>query len=282
MSLISVIIPCYNRANIISVAIESVINQTFQEWELIIVDDGSTDNSKDIIFSFLTDVRIKYFYQENNGVSAARNYGVSKSNGDYVVFLDTDDYFYPHALISYQKEILKNKELQLCFAKFFSENRVQGLNRNYELFGSFSISNIPGSFCFNKVFFQKIGGYIEGSTHSENYELIIRAINSPFFNQKTATIEEPVFYYYQWKNSEKIVLNKRNKIISYTLFFNRCEKKTFLAAFYSHQIALNYAGLGYFKDTIKWSIVSIKQSNSRYKYYFKPILIYFKRKIINY
>ena len=62
MSLISVIIPCYNRANVISAAIDSVINQTFQEWELIIVDDGSTDNSKDIISSFLSDERIKYFY----------------------------------------------------------------------------------------------------------------------------------------------------------------------------------------------------------------------------
>ena len=124
MLLISVIIPCYNRANVISKAIESVINQTVKEWELIIVDDGSTENVKEVINPFLKDDRIKYFYQENKGVSTARNYGVNNSQGNFIVFLDSDDFLYQNALSFYYNEITKNPEIHLCFSNYFSENKI--------------------------------------------------------------------------------------------------------------------------------------------------------------
>lgn len=91
-SLISVIIPVYNAENFISETITSVINQSHTNWELILIDDGSTDQSADIIKSFLQkDARVSYYYQENSGVSAARNNGISKSQGTYISFLDADD-----------------------------------------------------------------------------------------------------------------------------------------------------------------------------------------------
>lgn len=96
--MISVIIPNYNRAKVISRAIESVLDQTFSDFELIVVDDCSTDNSMQVI-SLIQDKRIKVFQlKENSGAAAARNYGIKQSSGDFISFLDSDDYFEPRFL----------------------------------------------------------------------------------------------------------------------------------------------------------------------------------------
>jgi glycosyltransferase involved in cell wall biosynthesis len=87
----SIILPTYNRASFISKAIESVIDQLYNKWELIILDDGSTDNTKEIVLSF-NDDRIRYIYQENKERSAARNNGIRNAKGEYICFLDSDDY----------------------------------------------------------------------------------------------------------------------------------------------------------------------------------------------
>lgn len=80
-------------------AIESVLTQTFEDWELIIVDDGSTDHTKDLVASYIKkDERIKYIYQENAERSAARNNGIKNASGDYICFLDSDDYYLPNRL----------------------------------------------------------------------------------------------------------------------------------------------------------------------------------------
>ncbi len=89
-SLISIIMPCYNAGKLIAETIESVLQQTHKEFELIIIDDGSTDNSKEIISSF-NDERIKYFAQPNAGQCKASNFGISVSKGDFIKFLDADD-----------------------------------------------------------------------------------------------------------------------------------------------------------------------------------------------
>ena len=97
-SLISVIVPIYNKQKQISRCIESVKIQSYKNWELILIDDGSTDNSAFIIKSYLSDSRIFYFYKENGGVSSARNMGMKKASGEWIIFLDADDYFLPNAL----------------------------------------------------------------------------------------------------------------------------------------------------------------------------------------
>ncbi|WPC22383.1 glycosyltransferase [Pediococcus inopinatus] len=90
---LSVVIPIYNSENYISRCLESIMNQTFNDYEIIIVDDGSTDNSKLIINRYvLKDERIKYFYIKNHGVSHARNIGIETSSGKYLMFIDADDY----------------------------------------------------------------------------------------------------------------------------------------------------------------------------------------------
>jgi glycosyltransferase involved in cell wall biosynthesis len=91
-NLISIIIPCYNQGEFLNETILSVYNQTNSNWECIIINDGSTDNSDEIANEWVRkDNRFKYFYKENEGVSSARNLGLEKVNGNYIQFLDSDD-----------------------------------------------------------------------------------------------------------------------------------------------------------------------------------------------
>lgn len=93
--LVSIVIPTYNRAYILSRAIESVLNQTYRNIELIIIDDGSTDNTEEIVKNF-SDPRIKYIrHSENRGIPFSRNTGIKNSKGDFIAFLESDDEYLP-------------------------------------------------------------------------------------------------------------------------------------------------------------------------------------------
>ena len=109
-SLISVIMPVYNGTLYINEAIHSVLEQTYQNWELLIINDGSTDNSKDKINAF-QDPRIQYFEQANKGVSSARNVGLKNMQGEYFSFLDADDVLPTNSLSSRYNIFTKNPDL---------------------------------------------------------------------------------------------------------------------------------------------------------------------------
>lgn len=96
--MISVIIPIYNKQRFIGRCIESVLSQTYTDWELLLIDDGSTDASAERIQSYLADQRIRYIYKENGGVSSARNRGIKEAKGEWIIYIDADDYFLPEAL----------------------------------------------------------------------------------------------------------------------------------------------------------------------------------------
>lgn len=97
MSLVSVVIPLFNKSSSIERTIDSILSQDYQKIEIIVVDDGSTDTSSRVVKNLKND-RVKYFYKENGGVSSARNYGVSVSKGEYVMFIDADDIMLPGAI----------------------------------------------------------------------------------------------------------------------------------------------------------------------------------------
>ncbi|MBC7912556.1 MAG: glycosyltransferase [Pyrinomonadaceae bacterium] len=106
--LISVIIPCYNQGKFLDTAIKSVEAQTYRNYEIVVVDDGSTDNTTKLVENF---EKVKYVYQQNQGLSAARNTGIDISSGDYLVFLDSDDWLLPDAIETNLKHILRKPEL---------------------------------------------------------------------------------------------------------------------------------------------------------------------------
>lgn len=103
----SIIIPTYNRAHLISLPIESIISQSYKEWELIIIDDGSSDNTQQVVENY-NDDRIKYFWQKNQERSTARNNGIDKATGDWICFLDSDDRYTPNYLEMLNKNIVKD------------------------------------------------------------------------------------------------------------------------------------------------------------------------------
>src|ERR1700752_3699749 len=97
--LVSIIIPCYNAEKYIDRSIESILNQTYKDFEIIIINDGSTDNSEEVIKKYLTlDNRVKYLKQVNQGVSATRNKGIELAKGEILAFLDSDDVWEPENL----------------------------------------------------------------------------------------------------------------------------------------------------------------------------------------
>ncbi|RJQ25836.1 glycosyltransferase [Candidatus Parcubacteria bacterium] len=118
--IVSVIIPTFNRANLIVRAIDSVLNGQYANTELIIVDDGSTDNTAEIIKKKYFGQSIKYFFQQNKGPSTAKNLGIKQSKGKYVCFLDSDDY-YDKKNINTKVEVLENnQELGWVFSDCFN------------------------------------------------------------------------------------------------------------------------------------------------------------------
>lgn len=123
---VSVIIPTYNCARYLPDAIESVLRQTYQDFEIIVIDDGSTDNTKEMLQSYLNKYPywVKYFYQENGGLACARNAGINNSQGDYIALLDADDMWLPNRLMDGVILFEQQKEVGLAHSNitFISEN----------------------------------------------------------------------------------------------------------------------------------------------------------------
>jgi len=103
---VSVVVPTYNRADVLPETIDSVLAQTYKDYEIIIVDDGSTDNTREILEPYLSMDNISYVYQENKKQASARNKGIQNSKGEYIAFLDSDDLWHPRKL-EYQVEIFE-------------------------------------------------------------------------------------------------------------------------------------------------------------------------------
>ena len=94
----SIVIPTFNRAKFISQIIIDIINQTYTNWELIIIDDGSTDDTKEVVAQFINNPKIIYLYQENAERSEARNNGINNATGDFICFVDSDERLNPSFL----------------------------------------------------------------------------------------------------------------------------------------------------------------------------------------
>jgi glycosyltransferase involved in cell wall biosynthesis len=122
MPLISVILPTYNRANLISRSIKSVLNQTFDDFELIIVDDGSSDNTEYVASTFI-DNRIKFFkLAKNQGQNPALNFGVSKTSGKYIAFIDSDDEWLPDFLYKSVNLFKDDESLGAVYASAYGQD----------------------------------------------------------------------------------------------------------------------------------------------------------------
>lgn len=146
--MISFIIPTYNSANTIKRAIDSILNQnTDLEYEIIVVDDGSTDNTEEALKGYEEDKRIKYYKKDNTGVADTRNYGVKMATGEYIIFVDSDDYISENLLNDIERFIRQGIELIKWNVTFVDENQ----NEVFKPY-SVTIENTTGEQGFNNLF----------------------------------------------------------------------------------------------------------------------------------
>lgn len=185
--LVSIIMPTYNRAFIIDQAIKSVLNQTYSNWELIIIDDGSTDNTHDIVKKYMNDKRIKYFLKCNEGVSSARNYGLKISKGSLISYLDTDNKYYPNFISSMVNSMINNPEKNCAYSGYiFHEKNGSHIivhnEFNYKKLcdANFIDMNI---FVHTKELYENLGGFDENLKRLVDWDLILKYTkdNEPLF-----------------------------------------------------------------------------------------------------
>lgn len=155
---ISIIIPVYNTEKYLSQCLESIINQTYKDIEIIIINDGSTDNSRMICMQYKNkDNRIKYFEINNSGVSFARNFGIEKSEGEYIMFVDSDDFLEVKALELIAKHLKENDLLIYGYDRVYKNRKVKQIENSKEINLTnlretiFNNDNIGGYLC-NKIF----------------------------------------------------------------------------------------------------------------------------------
>ena len=130
----SIILPTFNRAHMIHLAIESVLNQTYKDLELIIIDDGSTDKTKDIIDKYIEkDNRVKYLHQKNKERSAARNKGIKEAIGDWICFLDSDDIYHTNHLEEFKNLIKKTDSKRGLYFSGLSYGKYSESKEQYDL-----------------------------------------------------------------------------------------------------------------------------------------------------
>jgi len=146
MPKVSVIIPTYNYGRFLSSAIESVMKQTYRDYEIIVIDDGSTDDTKEVMEKYCGTIR--YIYQSNKGVSTARNKGIGIAKGQYIAFLDADDYWLPEKLDKSIKFLENNNFDWICTSRFkitengeCPERKIAARSGIYEP-KSFKLSNL--------------------------------------------------------------------------------------------------------------------------------------------
>lgn len=139
---ISIVMASYNYAPIIGEAIESVINQTYKDWELIIVDDGSTDNSVEVIKKYLSDNRIKLYINEKNlGLAKTVRKGIQYSTSDWIAFLESDDKFFPNALEEKVKAISTDADIIFSDLELFGDKEcVIHLQKHFDNLNNFIVN----------------------------------------------------------------------------------------------------------------------------------------------
>ena len=203
----SIIVPLYNKAPYVRKALESVMSQTYRDWECIVVDDGSTDNSLEVVKEFVgwidnrwIDDRLTIISQSNAGVAAARNRGVKESKGEYVCFLDADDWWEPNFIDEIDKLIIEYPEAGLYATNYVyykpSKTHVAlNLQRGYMNYpDAYLHGEMPvwtGATCMPRKVFDEMGGFPMGIKLGEDFLLWAKTA----VHYKVAFCEKALAYY---------------------------------------------------------------------------------------
>jgi glycosyltransferase involved in cell wall biosynthesis len=215
MPAISVIIPAFNCAAYLPEAIESVLAQSLSDFEIIVVDDGSLDNTCEIVHSLLDD-RIRYIYQENSGLPAARNTGVQQARGEYIAALDSDDLLAPTAL-DVMLSALKESRASWCITnvlKFWEKH--QEIRRTEMPAGNLLHAILREDFIRRAMFIEKaalqrVGMWNPLMKMREDWDLNIRLIEA---REPYCYVDKPLYLYR--KRPDSITTGNPKRLLYYT------------------------------------------------------------------
>lgn len=179
----SVIIDTYNQAQFIHKTISSVLEQTYQDFEIIVVDDGSTDDTGSVVKTF-TDPRLKYIYQENAGQANTLNIGIKNSSGKYIAFLDGDDFFLPHRLEAHIQILEERPEIGLVASGYVYVDETGQITHENQAWQDtpqldletwlFYCPTAPSAVSVRRNWLEKVGGFDENLPCGIDYDLWIR------------------------------------------------------------------------------------------------------------
>ena len=181
--LFSVVIPTYNRAELITQAVQSVLSQTFSDFELIIIDDGSTDHTAEVVGQ-IEDPRLRYFQQSNKGRTAARNAGAARARGRYLTFLDSDDEATSDWLAVFVEAFQAGGIGIVCCGatvyreRSFEQEKMTRIRLPKSLGPALGKRGLflTGTFAMRRELFEAVGGYVEELSFAENTELVQRLV----------------------------------------------------------------------------------------------------------
>lgn len=199
--IISVIVPVYNAESFLDETLQSVLSQTYENWECIIVNDGSTDNTESIAKRWCKrDARFRYFYKENGGLSSARNLGIKYSNADYIAFLDSDDVLTKNSLEIRINTILK-ENVDLVYSNAYRINYREYTKQLLRCVHTGKVEDIsifleinqatPSTVLCRKKIIEDIGGF----TWDKKAEDLYCWLNLLLNNNSFYGIESPLVYY---------------------------------------------------------------------------------------
>lgn len=207
--MISVIVPVYNVEKYLDKCVESIVNQTYKELEIILVDDGSTDNCPAMCDNWAKkDNRIKVIHKENGGVSSARNIGLDNVTGEYIGFVDSDDYLEPNMYeLLIENLTVTNSDISVCSTFLVNENNdikadnifeSQVLNQEEAVkFLSYKMNNSLWNKLFKKEAFEGCK-FEEGHTFGEDHLILLQVLKNV---NRVSFISDSLYYYVQRSNS---------------------------------------------------------------------------------
>jgi glycosyltransferase involved in cell wall biosynthesis len=216
--LVSIITPCFNSELYIAETLESVISQDYQNWECIVVDDGSTDNSASIVKEIIAkEARIKYIHQQNSGASTARNKGILKSQGKYILPLDSDDLIHS-TYLSKAVEIFEaspTTKIVYCDVKLFGDKNKDLIHKDYS-FENLIIQNmLIVSSMYRREDYNKTAGYDPKMFSSEDWEFWISLLKD---GGEVYKIPEQLLYYRKHGGSKSKKNHKKRELLRKYVF----------------------------------------------------------------
>tara|TARA_Y100001935_G_scaffold207685_1_gene177008 strand:+ start:13004 stop:14359 length:1356 start_codon:yes stop_codon:yes gene_type:complete len=212
---VTVYITAYNYGEFVEEAINSVLYQSFEDWELIVINDGSTDNTREVISKYENDARVKIIHQENKGLNVSNNIALRLSRGEYIMRLDADDFLHKQALELLSKYLDENLDKDLVFPNYFEVDldSIPVKEVKIRKIDDGDLLDMPAhGACtmFRTSVLRMLGGYLEDYSCQDGYELWLRFIQ----NHSPGNIAESLFYYRQHpsslsKDKEKILKTRR-------------------------------------------------------------------------